>query len=79
MWSMGCCLAELYTGKILFPGRTNNEMLRLFMELRGKFPKKLLRKAAFRSRHFDDDFNYLQQDVDAVSQKVNACMYDVTI
>jgi len=69
MWSMGCCLAELYTGKILFPGRTNNEMLRLFMELRGKFPKKLLRKAAFRVRHFDDSFNYLQQDIDAVSQK----------
>jgi len=69
MWSLGCCLAELYTGKILFAGRNNNEMLRVFMELRGKFPKKLLRRGAFRGKHFDDNFNYLQQDIDTVSQK----------
>jgi serine/threonine-protein kinase PRP4 len=34
MWSVGCVLAELYTGKILFPGKNNNQMLRLFMELK---------------------------------------------
>ena len=35
---------ELYTGKVLFPGLTNNDMLRLHMELKGPFPKKMLRK-----------------------------------
>lgn len=35
MWSIGCTLYELYTGKILFPGRSNNQMLRLMMELKG--------------------------------------------
>jgi len=44
MWSVGCCLYELYTGKVLFPGSTNNDMLRLHMELKGLFPKKILRK-----------------------------------
>lgn len=44
MWSVGCCLYELYTGKVLFPGPTNNDMLRLHMELKGSFPKKMLRK-----------------------------------
>lgn len=44
MWSVGCCLFELYTGKVLFPGATNNDMLRLQMELKGSFPKKMLRK-----------------------------------
>lgn len=28
MWSIGCVLYELFTGRILFPGRTNNDMLR---------------------------------------------------
>lgn len=44
VWSVGCCLFELYTGKVLFPGATNNDMLRLHMELKGPFPKKMLRK-----------------------------------
>jgi serine/threonine protein kinase len=44
MWSVGCVLYELYTGKILFPGRTNNEMLKLMMDVKGPFPKKMLKK-----------------------------------
>jgi serine/threonine-protein kinase PRP4 len=44
MWSVGCCLYELYTGKVLFPGPSNNDMLHLHMELKGPFPKKMLRK-----------------------------------
>lgn len=44
IWSVGCCLYELYIGKVLFPGFTNNDMLRLHMELKGPFPKKMLRK-----------------------------------
>ncbi|CAD5325716.1 unnamed protein product [Arabidopsis thaliana] len=43
IWSVGCCLYELYSGKIMFPGSTNNDMLRLHMELKGSFPKKMLR------------------------------------
>lgn len=26
MWSAGCTIYELYTGKILFPGKTNNQV-----------------------------------------------------
>uniref|UniRef100_A0A8C1QZF0 Serine/threonine-protein kinase PRP4 homolog n=2 Tax=Cyprinus carpio TaxID=7962 RepID=A0A8C1QZF0_CYPCA len=40
MWSVGCTLYELYTGKILFPGKTNNHMLKLAMDLKGKLPNK---------------------------------------
>ncbi len=53
MWSIGCVVYELYTGKILFPGRSNNEMLKLMMDVQGPFPKKMLRKGAFADRHFD--------------------------
>lgn len=48
IWSVGCCLFELYAGKVLFPGATNNDMLRLHMELKGPFPKKMLRKVCLR-------------------------------
>ena len=38
MWSIGCTLYELYTGRILFAGSDNNQMLRAIQECRGKFP-----------------------------------------
>ncbi|KAL8470602.1 hypothetical protein ACS0TY_033236 [Phlomoides rotata] len=69
IWSVGCCLFELYTGKVLFPGSTNNDMLRLHMELKGPFPKKMLRKGAFTDQHFDHDLNFLATDEDPVSKK----------
>ncbi|XP_059649397.1 uncharacterized protein LOC132295237 [Cornus florida] len=69
IWSVGCCLFELYTGKVLFPGSTNNDMLRLHMELKGPFPKKMLRKGAFTDHHFDQDLNFLSTEEDPVTKK----------
>eukprot|EP00898_Chlorokybus_atmophyticus_P005737 jgi/Chlat1/6164/Chrsp41S05711 len=70
MWSVGCCIFELYTGKMAFPGRTNNEMLKLHMDLKGPFPKKLLRKAAFRDQHFETDLSFALLEEDPVTSKV---------
>ncbi|XP_074339131.1 uncharacterized protein LOC141677212 isoform X2 [Apium graveolens] len=69
IWSVGCCLYELFTGKVLFPGPTNNDMLRLHMELKGPFPKKMLRKGAFIDHHFDQDLNFLATEEDPVTKK----------
>eukprot|EP00775_Hariotina_reticulata_P005775 gene5775-6014_t len=55
IWSVGCVLYELFTGKILFPGRSNNEMLKLMMDVKGPFPKKMLKKGIFVEKHFEDD------------------------
>ncbi|CAA7049785.1 unnamed protein product [Microthlaspi erraticum] len=70
IWSVGCCLYELYCGKVLFPGATNNDMLRLHMELKGPFPKKMLRKGAFIDQHFDQDLNFYATEEDTVSGKM---------
>lgn len=69
MWSVGCTLYELYTGKILFPGRSNNQMLKLMMELKGKFSNKMLRKGQFVDQHFDEDLNFLCHETDKISNK----------
>ncbi|EGG09887.1 uncharacterized protein MELLADRAFT_34202 [Melampsora larici-populina 98AG31] len=55
VWSIGCTLYELYTGKILFPGRSNNHLLLLIMELKGRFNSKSLKKAKFYDVHFDEE------------------------
>ncbi|MCJ1468684.1 U4/U6 small nuclear ribonucleoprotein prp4 [Pseudocyphellaria aurata] len=69
IWSIGCTLFELYTGKILFTGRSNNQMLRAIMECRGKFSHKILRKAQFAGLHFDDLLNFRSIEKDRLSGK----------
>ncbi|KAJ2622344.1 U4/U6 small nuclear ribonucleoprotein prp4 [Coemansia sp. RSA 1358] len=55
MWSLGATLFELFTGKILFPGRNNNHMLRLVMEARGHFSNRMIRRGQFWQQHFEDN------------------------
>ena len=38
MWSIGCVVYELFTGRILFNGRTNNEMLKYGLLIRQTIP-----------------------------------------
>ncbi|KAG5519446.1 hypothetical protein PMAC_002073 [Pneumocystis sp. 'macacae'] len=78
IWSIGCTLYELYTGKILFPGRTNNHMLRLMMECRGKFNHKIIRRGQFSSIHFDEHFNFISIEKDKVTGNDVAKVTNIT-
>ena len=53
IWATGASLFELYTGRILFPGASNNAMLRLMIELKGPPSKRMLRSGIFADKHFD--------------------------
>ena len=70
MWSVGCTIYELYTGKIMFPGKSNNQMLKFFMDLKSKMPNKLIKKGSFKDQHFDSSFNFRYLEVDKVTEKV---------
>ncbi|XP_043463151.1 serine/threonine-protein kinase PRP4 homolog isoform X1 [Leptopilina heterotoma] len=69
MWSVGCTIYELYTGKIMFSGKTNNQMLKFFMDLKGKMPNKVIRKGSFKDQHFDTNCNFLYHEVDKVTER----------
>ena len=45
MWSLGCILYELISGKPIFPGQDENEMIELFFNVVGKIPDNMLIKA----------------------------------
>lgn len=45
MWSLGCMLAELYTGIPLFPGRDESEQLEYQMKVLGEIPEAVRRRA----------------------------------
>jgi serine/threonine protein kinase len=77
VWSVGCTLYELYTGKILFTGRTNNQMLRSIMDCRGKFTTKMLKRAQFAHIHFDEMANFRSVEQDKLTGKVRLFSLDL--
>jgi serine/threonine-protein kinase PRP4 len=71
MWSIGCTLYELYTGKILFTGENNNQMLKNIMEIRGKLSAKLYRRGELAHNHFDEVGNFISVERDKILGKTN--------
>jgi len=73
--SIGCCLFELFTGRVTFPGANNNEMLRLMMEVKGAPPQKVIRRhrAAYERLQleplFEADGRFRQLETDPVTSE----------
>ena len=53
----------------MFAGQTNNHMLKMFMDLKGKIPNKIIRKGQFKDIHFDSNCCFLYHDIDRVTQR----------
>ncbi|OAX83307.1 CMGC/DYRK/DYRK2 protein kinase [Emergomyces africanus] len=53
MWSIGCILAELFTGYPIFPGENEQEQLACIMEVFGPPEKHLIEKSTRRKLFFD--------------------------
>lgn len=78
MWSIGCTLYELYAGKILFTGDSNNQMLKNIMEIRGKMSGKLYRRGQLSHLHFDDMGNFISIERDKLG-KVRLEAYSIYV
>ncbi|GAB7352352.1 hypothetical protein MBLNU459_g2793t1 [Dothideomycetes sp. NU459] len=53
MWSLGCILAELYTGYPIFPGENEQEQLACIMEIFGPPNRDIIEKCSRRKLFFD--------------------------
>lgn len=63
IWSLGCILAELYTGEPIFPGNNEQEQLEYIMELGGIFPESMIDKSRKKEHYFASDYSpYLIED-----------------
>lgn len=71
LWSVAVTIFELYTGRVMFPGKSNNEMLKLMMDLRGKIPNRIIRKGLLKDKHFNGDGNFMYQEIDKVTERVS--------
>jgi len=84
LWAVCVSLYELFTGHVMFPGRTNNEMLRVIMAVKGRFPNKLV-KSHMRAYevlalepHFDADLRFRQYESDPITGKTILRLIEVT-
>lgn len=71
VWSIGTCLWELFTGKVMFQGIDSNGMIQCWQEMCGRFPVKMLRRHIIsyqqvidKMPHYDDDLKFRQQTTD---------------
>nr|AXF50741.1 protein kinase [Inonotus obliquus] len=53
MWSLGCILAELFTGYPIFPGENEQEQLACIMEVLGVPEKELINRSSRKRLFFD--------------------------
>lgn len=59
IWSAACTMYEMATGKIMFTGSSNNKMLKCFMDLKGRFSSRVIKKGRFKDQHFNYNNNFL--------------------
>lgn len=67
VWALSCTLYEIFAGKTLLTGKTNNDQLKRIMDLKGKIPGRVIKKGAVWKQHFDDNFDFKYEDTDKVT------------
>lgn len=67
VWSAAITLFELATGKILFTGKTNNQMLQQMLEVCGVMERRMACSGSFSSKHFTEMGDFLSKDPTSIT------------
>ena len=55
MWSFGCIMAELFTGRPLFPALDENELMELFVMILGIPTQEMIARGKKKNKFFTKD------------------------
>lgn len=59
IWSLGCILAELYTGKVLFQNDSVQTLLARLVGIMGQLDRKYLKRGKYSAKYFTKNFTVL--------------------
>jgi len=68
MWSIGCILAELFTGNVLFQNTSVATLLGRIISILGPFDQKILQKGKFTNKYFTSDGILYEKTREGLSQ-----------
>ncbi|KAJ4377884.1 U4/U6 small nuclear ribonucleoprotein prp4 [Neocucurbitaria cava] len=79
IWATGCTAYELWTGKILFTGRSNNQMVKSFIDCLGWPSEKLLKKGIDVLHYFEPGppLRFISFEVDQNNHVRRAPIYNL--
>jgi len=78
VWSAGVTLFEIATGKALFNGETNNEMIHNMLKLCGSFPHSFATSGEFAKKHFNSNGDFLNAKGDFAVNSANPVQVPMT-
>jgi dual specificity tyrosine-phosphorylation-regulated kinase 2/3/4 len=67
MWSFGCIIAELKSGRPLFPAVDENELLEFFIMMIGIPTSEMVERAKKKARFFDKDHKLIRSKNSRIS------------
>lgn len=68
IWAAACTIFELVTGKVLFNGTCNADMLKFIIDLKGKLPAKFKNATCWR-KYFNSEGSLYHETVDPVTRQ----------
>ncbi len=77
MWSAGCIMAEMYTGRPLFPGTTNEDQLQRIFRLMGTPSERTWPRVSQLSEYKVNFAQYQPQDLRAILPQIDALGMDL--
>lgn len=61
LWSLAVTVGELFLGRVLFQGKTNNDMLHVMMQHMGPFSNRLIRQHLVQTKKFPIPTHFTQE------------------
>lgn len=79
IWSAGCIMAEMYTGRPIFPGTTNEDQLLRIYRLMGSPSERTWPGISQLEHHKPTPQVYATQDLRLILSKIDAVGYDLLV
>ena len=74
MWSLGCVLAEQFTGNVLFANDSVQTILARMQSVLGPFPRHMLDEGADVDKYFTPDRRAVYEETQAESGAAEVCV-----